>query len=283
MLPPNPGGWHESDSRRSVTARIPGINEIRAATDRAYRRFQQYAFWPQFCQIPVVVAVRQAITEMKRHSNTLLFTLGSILVVTSVLFAQQIGDLPAIPIHMNESDIESGRVPLDDVVKYGETLFMAVFNRLDGAGRPATTADGQPRTPRPGMLRTTGPDAHSCASCHNRPRPGGGGDFATNVFVMADSTTPVKDSISPEFVNERMTVSLFGSGPIEMLAREMTTELHTTRMVTINHAFLCSCNVPAHLTAKGIDFGDIIAHGDGTVDTSGVHGVSGDLTVRPFH
>ncbi len=220
---------------------------------------------------------------MKRHSNTLLFTLGSILVVSTVLFAQQIGDLPAIPVHMRESDVESGRVPLDDVIKYGETLFMAVFNRLDGAGRPATTADGQPRTPRPGMLRTTGPDAHSCASCHNRPRPGGGGDFATNVFVMADSTTPVKDSISPDFVNERMTVSLFGSGPIEMLAREMTTELHATRMLTINHAFLCSCNVPAHLTAKGIDFGDIIAHGDGKVDTSGVHGVSGDLTVRPFH
>jgi hypothetical protein len=220
---------------------------------------------------------------MKRYSSTLLLTLASILVVSSVLFAQRIGDVPAIPVHMNESDIESGRVPIDEVIKYGETLFMAVFNRLDGAGRPATTADGKPQTPRPGMLRTTGPDAHSCASCHNRPRPGGGGDFATNVFVMADSITPVKDSISSEFVNERMTLSLFGSGPIEMMAREMTTELHTTRMVAINRAFLCSCNVPVHLTAKGIDFGDIIVHGDGTVDTSGVHGVSGDLTIRPFH
>src|SRR5215467_7991566 len=283
MLPPNPGGWHESDSRRSVTARIPGINEIRAATDRAYRRFQQYAFWPQFCQIPVVVAVRQAITEMKRHSNTLLFTLGSILVVTSVLFARQIGDLPAIPINMNESDIESGRVPLDDVVKYGETLIMAVFNRLDGAGRPATTADGQPRTPRPGMLRTTGPDAHSCASCHNRPRPGGGGDFATNVFVSIDSMNPAKESISPEVVNERMTVSLFGAGPIEALALEMTRELQATKIAAINQAFLSARNVPAHLAAKGIEFGDIVAHQDGTVDTSGVRGVSPDLVIRPFH
>src|SRR5215475_3673292 len=135
---------------------------------------------------------------MKRHSNTLLLTLGSILVVSSVLLAQQIGDLPAIPVHMKESDIESGRVPLDEVVKYGETLFMAVFNRLDGAGRPVTTVDGKPRSPCLGMLRTTGPDAHSCSSCHNRPRPGGGGDFATNVFVIADSSTSVKDSINPE-------------------------------------------------------------------------------------
>lgn len=220
---------------------------------------------------------------MKRHSKTLLFTLGSILVAGGILFAQQLGDVPAIPVHMNETDIESGRVPFDEVVKYGETLFTAVFNKLDGAGRPATTADMKPRTPQPGMLRTTGPDAHSCASCHNRPRIGGGGDFATNVFVIADSTAKVKDSISPEFVNERMTVSIFGSGPIEMLAREMTRELQGTRLVTINHAYLCSCNVPAHLTAKGIDFGDIIAHGDGTMDTTGVKGVSGDLVVRPFH
>ena len=220
---------------------------------------------------------------MKRHSKTSLFTFGSILVAGGVLFARQLGDVPAIPAHMNEADIESGRIPIDDVVKYGEQLFTAVFNRLDGAGRPATTADAKPRPPQPGMLRTTGPDAHSCVSCHNRPQTGGGGDFPTNVFVIADSTTTVKDSISPEFVNERMTVSLFGSGPVEILAREMTRELQGIRLVTINRAYLCSCNVPAHLTAKGIDFGDIIAHGDGIVDTTGVHGVSGDLVIRPFH
>jgi hypothetical protein len=63
----------------------------------------------------------------------------------------------------------------------------------------------------------------------------------------------------------------------------MTRELQGIRLVTINRAYLCSCDLPAHLTAKGIDFGDIIAHGDGKVDTSGVHGVSGDLVIRPFH
>jgi hypothetical protein len=220
---------------------------------------------------------------MKRHPITLLLTFGSIVLAGGALIAEEIGDVPAISVHMNEAEIENGRVPFEEVVKHGEKLFMAVFNRLDGAGRPGTTADGKPRSPQPRMLRTTGPDAHSCSSCHNRPRPGGGGDFATNVFVMPESSSSVTDSISPEFVSERMTVSLFGSGPIEMLAREMTRELQAIRLVTINHAYLCSCNVPAHLTAKGIDFGDIIAHGDGTVDTSKVVGVSGDLVVRPFH
>jgi mono/diheme cytochrome c family protein len=207
---------------------------------------------------------------MKRHLRTALLTLSSIVAAAVALLAQQIGDVPAVPVHLNEADIESGRCSFEKVVKHGEALFTAVFNKLDGQGRPGTTADGQPRTPQPGMLRTTGPDSHSCASCHNRPRPGGSGDFSSNVFVTDE-------------LNERMTVGLFGSGPIEALALEMTRELQAIRIATINQAFLSARNVPAHLTAKGIDFGDIVARPDGTVDTSGVRGVSPDLVVRPFH
>ena len=228
-------------------------------------------------------ASQRTITAMKRNTKTALLTFSSILVAGGVLLAQQIGDIPAITTHLSETDIENGRVSFQDVVKHGEKLFNAVFNRLDGQGRPGTTADGLPRPPVPGMLRTTGPDAHSCASCHNRPRSGGGGDFASNVFVSVDSMNPAKESISPEVVNERMTLSLFGSGPIEALALEMTRELQATRIAAINQAFLSARNVPAHLVAKGIDFGDIVAHQDGTVDTTGVRGVSPDLVIRPFH
>jgi mono/diheme cytochrome c family protein len=220
---------------------------------------------------------------MKRYWKSVLLTAGSIVVISGALLGQQIGDAPAIPVHLNEADIESGSISFQDVVNHGEKLFMAVFNRLDGLGRPNTTSDGLPRPPQPGMLRTAGPDSHSCSSCHNRPRPGGGGDFATNVFVSMESTTTNKDSISPDFVDERMTVGLFGSGPLEALALEMTRELQSIRMIAINTAFLSATNVPAHLTAKGIDFGDIVAHADGKVDTSGVRGVSADLVVRPFH
>ena len=133
------------------------------------------------------------------------------------------------------------------------------------------------------MSRVAGPEAHSCASCHNQPRVGGGGDFATNVFMMPDSVTSTTDSISSSFSNERRTVSIFGAGPIEMVAREMTFQLHAIRNAAINQAFLSARNVPAHLMAKGIDFGSIVAHPDGTVDASGVRGVSPDLVIRPFH
>src|SRR5262245_31101873 len=208
---------------------------------------------------------------MKRHWKSVLLTLSSILVARALLLGRQIGDVPAISQHLSEADIESGRLSFEDVIRHGEKLFTAVFNRLDGQGRPATTADGQARAPQPGMVRTTGPEAHSCASCHNRPRAGGSGDFANNVFVGPDS------------VNERMTVGLFGSGPLEALALEMTRELQSIRMVAINEAFLATRDVSAHLTAKGIDFGDIVAHADGKVDTSRVRGVSPDLVIRPFH
>jgi cytochrome c553 len=212
---------------------------------------------------------------MNRYWKSVLLTLGSTLVVVGVLSAQKIGDVPAISHHLSEADIESGRVSFQEVVRHGEKLFTAIFNKLDGQGRPGTTADGLPRSPaQPGMSRLLGPDSHSCASCHNRPRVGGGGDFATNVFLGAED---------PELMSERMTVSLFGSGPIEALALEMTRELRAIRMDAINRAFLSFRDVPAHLAAKGIDFGDIVAHPDGSVDATGVRGVSPDLVIRPFH
>jgi Di-haem oxidoreductase, putative peroxidase len=212
------------------------------------------------------------LTAMQRNLKTVLLTLSSLFVASAVLLAQQIGDGPAISVHMNQADIDSGRVSFQEAVKHGEKLFNAVFNRFDGQGRPGTTADGQPRSPsEPRMLRPTGPDAHSCASCHNRPRSGGGGDFPTNVFVGPGSS------------NERMTVSLFGSGPIEALALEMTRELQASRIAAINEAFLSSRNVAVHLVAKGIDFGDMVARPDGTIDATGVRGVSPDLIIRPFH
>jgi len=212
------------------------------------------------------------LTAMQRNLKTVLLTLSSLFVASAVLLAQQIGDGPAISVHMNQADIDGGRVSFQEAVKHGEKLFNAVFNRFDGQGRPGTTADGQPRSPsEPRMLRPTGPDAHSCASCHNRPRSGGGGDFPTNVFVGPGSS------------NERMTVSLFGSGPIEALALEMTRELQASRIAAINEAFLSSRNVAVHLVAKGIDFGDMVARPDGTIDATGVRGVSPDLIIRPFH
>lgn len=100
---------------------------------------------------------------------------------------------------------------------------------------------------------------------------------------MLESVTPTLESLSADFSNERKTLGLFGSGPIEMLAREMTEELSLIRFAAINQAVLSNRFITAPLITKGVDFGTITARPDGWVDLTGVRGVNTDLIVRPFH
>ena len=48
-----------------------------------------------------------------------------------------------------------------------------------------------------------------------------------------------------------------------------------------DRAFIGS-EVTGHLLSKGISYGTLTAHPDGSVDTSNVDGVNTDLRVRPF-
>lgn len=211
--------------------------------------------------------------------------LGSTLVLTRLATGQRIGDGPAIPYHLSQTDIEDGRLSFAEVVQHGDLLFNAVFNKYDGQGRPATTGSGAARIygSAPPMLRTSGPDASSCAGCHNQPRAGGAGDFVANVFVLAQVLDPVTESVSGQFSNERNTLGMMGAGPIEMLAREMTEDLLGIRNEAIVRARANSSNVTVALITKGIHFGSITAAPGGAVDTSQVRGVNKDLIVRPFH
>ena len=195
-------------------------------------------------------------------------------------------DEPAIEYgHLDQSQIADGEVSLDTVVTVGKEWFDAVLNYCDGQGRPATTGGGAKRTPtdQPAFIRTSAPDSSSCADCHSQPRSGGGGGFVANVFVLAQTMDPVVDTVSGEFSNERNTLGMFGSGPIEMLAREITAELHAIRAATIQEAQTTGSNISRELLAKGISYGFITAAPDGTVDTSAYRGVDDDLIIKPFH
>ena len=177
----------------------------------------------------------------------------------SAVSAQQLGDIGAIPFHLDQADIEAGRVTFAQLIEYGDLLFRAVFNKYDGAGRPGSTGTGAARVPdnAPAMIRTSGPDANSCVGCHNQPRVGGAGDFVVNVFVLAQTLDPVTESVSGQFSNERNTLGMFGSGPIEMLAREMTEDLLNIQTGALAQARVTSANVPAQLNTKGVNFGSI--------------------------
>lgn len=233
----------------------------------------------------------------------------------SALQAQQtLGSERAIPVHLKNGDEYT--LPVLKLVAFGKKLFEANWTDQDGGGRPLMKGTGKqlsdPSSPLVGTRsfnRISGPDANSCAGCHNEPFgiAGGHGDFATNVFVMgqrfdfvtfdpADTRVlrgsrderqkPVTQATVGNF---RSTPSMFGAGYVEMLAREITEDLQSIR----NTAAIGGPH--KHLVSKGISFGWISRNRDATWNVSEVEGLtrasllSGTpldpptLVVRPWH
>ncbi len=212
------------------------------------------------------------------------FALAGMAVAGASALGQPFGEVPAVGTHLEQSKIESGQVGFKSLFEHGRMVFDARFNMLDGRGRPHSTGTGAFRAVAgPAFIRTSGPDANSCSGCHNQPRSGGGGDFVANVFVLAQALDPVTMSVAPEFSNERNSLGMFGSGPIEMLAREMTAELIAIRGVAKSQAAASGKSVKKALVAKGVKFGSITALPDGKIDPSKIEGVDWDLIIKPFH
>lgn len=222
----------------------------------------------------------------------------------------RIGREVSIPRHLQDGD--EYQQSIRDLIDFGRKLFTARWTSQEGAGRPLRKGTGDPLTdlqeplvfPR-NFNRISAPDTNSCAGCHNLPDIGGGGDIVGNVFVLAQrfdfatfnmiDTLPAKSAFDERGIpvslqsigNSRKTVGMFGSGFIEMLARQSTADLQAIRDAT-------PPGESRALTSKGISFGKIIHKPDGTWDTSQVQGIpapslvtSGQtppsLIIRPFH
>jgi hypothetical protein len=226
--------------------------------------------------------------------------------------AAQIGSEKAVPNHL--ADGAEFTTPLSTFLGHGARVFNANWTADDGQGRPSRKGNGNPLSdpndplvfPR-NFNRVSAPDANSCAGCHNLPRSGGGGDIVANVFVLGQrfdfatfgdvpdgfvtkGTTDEqgKRPLLQQIANSRNTLGMFGSGYIEMLARQMTTEMQAIRD-----------GIPAGgsaaLATKGVSFGTLARFGDGSWDVSGVVGLPvsslgttgptdpPNLIVRPFH
>ncbi len=211
---------------------------------------------------------------------------------------EPLGEGPVVRTHVSQASVEAGAVPVEQLIAAGRALFAASFNTLDGQGRPTSTGTGAARLPRAfpqNFNRISGPDANACAGCHNLPSIGGGGDQVANVFVLgqrfpfvnfeqpAGDGDGFQDHTLASVANERNTLGMFGSGFIELLARELTAALHAIRAEAVAAAALSGHDETRDLVAKGIAFGRVTAHANGTVDTSQVTGIDADLVVRPFH
>src|SRR5438093_9770742 len=168
--------------------------------------------------------------------------------------APMIGREVAVPRHLEDG--EEFTISTKALIDHGRALFTAVWTIQEGGGRPLTKGTGNPLSdPSSPLLfprnfnRISAPDANSCAGCHNLPFgiAGGGGDIVANVFVLGqrfdfasfdpNDRVPTKSSVDEisqnvtlqNIANSRATLGMFGSGFIEMLARQMTRDLQATR------------------------------------------------------
>ena len=225
----------------------------------------------------------------------------------------RIGEEVAITRHL-QSD-EEFALPLAELLDVGRRLFEANWTEEDGGGRPrskgtgaALSARSEPLTGERNFNRISGPDANSCQGCHNAPHgiAGGGGDFVTNGFESAQrfdfvtfkpadlrATTGTVDeqkrATSLQTIgNLRATPGLFGAGYLEMVARQITMDLQAVRDGL-------QPGQSKALKSKGISFGVLARHADGTWDVTRVEGLprqslltptkdsKPSLVLRPWH
>jgi hypothetical protein len=190
----------------------------------------------------------------------------------------ELGRELAVPHHLQDDDEYT--MPLADLLKHGQRLFVAAWTTQDGGGHGQAVAAHQPTEqpteqaiaqPTEVPTTTTTPaapaTASSCVSCHNAPYgiPGGGG----------------------EVTEQRAAPGLFGAGYVEMLTRQITSELQVIR-----NAIKPGQAQP--LIAKGINFGILKRKADGSWDTTEVMGLPAaslqttgsdappTLIIRPF-
>jgi hypothetical protein len=224
-----------------------------------------------------------------------------------------IGQEISMPRHL--ADGQEFSISTNQLIAHGKALFGANWTIQEGAGRPLTKGTGAPVSDPndplvfPRMFnRVSALDANSCAGCHNAPFgiAGGGGDYTAGVFVLAqrfdfasmDHADPiltkgtVQENGQPATLanigNFRASLGMFGSGYVELLAREMTEDLQNLR-----NSLLAGQSV--NLVTKGVDFGVLARFANGDWDVSAVEGLPApsiatggsasppSLIIRPFH
>jgi hypothetical protein len=206
---------------------------------------------------------------------SLAMTLGAVTLLAQSAPSPRIGEERAIAHHLANG--QEFTLTLRDLIDHGRMLFTANWTDQDGVGRPFTKGNGKPLSDRSRPLtgarafnRISGPDANSCAGCHNAPHAmaGGGGDYVTQAFVGAErfdfvtfdrtDLVPTRGSLDEmkraatlqSVGNLRSTPGLFGAGYLEMLARQMSADLQRTR-----DSIQPGTSKP--LVSKGVSFGTL--------------------------
>ena len=173
-------------------------------------------------------------------------------------------------IFLLQPEIDLGLHDNDSLFRFGDGLFGHEFRREDGYA-----ASVFPQLQRVHDGVRGGLDTFSCAGCHSVGGPDGAGGPTQNAFLGGDG-----DRMSS--ANPRNAPAVLGLGLVQAVAAEMTSELKAQRDAALAIAADTGAPTATSLSTKSVDFGMLIAMPDGSLDTSGVEGVSEDLVVRPF-
>ena len=177
----------------------------------------------------------------------------------------------------------------------GLRVFSTPFNAADGLGDgPINPLDkvspgGRPTFENHGsLLRFNGLDSQTCMECHNYRSTdtipfefGVGGVGALGQTAAPGVIDPnIDDSenngyarVQGRLINPPFA---FGSGGVELLGKEMTTDLQAQKAQA-----RANPNTSVDLESKGVHFGSI-SHDGVDFDFGNVMGVGEDLVVRPF-
>ncbi len=239
-------------------------------------------------------------TPAARHLRVAGLVLGVAMAAAAIVPPKAQGETgEERPLHVNQLDlldlVKSGapKKAFVDAFELGDELFENKFSAQDGVG--ANVGEGQrfTRVPRADLKgegewynhmppRTTGPNGRACDECHNQPFSDGAGSAA-----LAVHRSPLREESPGAFIR-RDAPHLFGLGALQRLAEEMTRDLLVERLLAGVEACKVGKSVTKPLLAKGVSFGEIVAHPNGAkscqveFDTSRVKGVEPDLVIRPL-
>jgi cytochrome c peroxidase len=180
---------------------------------------------------------------------------------------------------IEQADIDRGLFTPDELFDIGDFLFNHTFTPSEGLGNalsgPPAGPNARPNARAIHNGKFGGPDSVQCNTCHTVGGDDGGGTLATNLFEDGDGVHVASSLV-------RNAKALVGVGYLQQLGLEMTADLASTRDGAIASARQGSHAVSVPLSTKGVSFGTLVAHPDGSLDTSGVEGLDGDLVVKPL-
>lgn len=174
---------------------------------------------------------------------------------------------------VSQASIDQGCVSQAQLVDLGRALFLRDF---DLGSRENSDKYTQTTFHRFSQKATKQPHATSCVNCHWKGGFAGAGDLVDNAFLEGDGEVLISHKT-------RNPIPLHGAGWVELIAKEMTSDLQAQVQQAVIQSG--STSIEIALSSKGVNFGSVSISptSEGVkVNFSKLEGVDHDLVIKPF-